>query len=373
MSLEISESVLIQSIEHSNLAHTISRLDGDMELIYVNQAFLDTTGYERDEVIGRNCRFLQGEGTSARTVDEIRKSLSGLQALDVEILNFKKDGTPFWNRLRMAPVFDGDRNPIAYMGVQSDVTHLREAQRFEQERQKLEALGRMTGNISHEIKNALQPIKLMSEVLRSWSDLEPDRIQRCIDILSENVAVADRSTQDVLRFSRRSGSEIEHIKTVGLGNDISSFVQNLVHGQIDFIERLEQPPKGSDPVVSIRLNHLYQIMMNLANNAIYAMQEKGVLTLEVSYRAIGSAEAVTLGMKRGIYFCISLQDTGVGMDEKTMRSVFDPFFSTKPPGEGTGLGLSISQRLVKEWGGAISVESKANKGSKFLLYIPTVL
>jgi PAS domain S-box-containing protein len=163
MNIDIENNILIHAIEHSNLAHTISRITGDMELIYVNQAFLDQTGYERDEVLKRNCRFLQGEGTNPDTVDLIRKAIANFKSIDIEILNYKKDGTPFWNRLRMSPVYDDENNPIAFIGVQSDVTHIHEQNRIEQERQKLEALGRLTGNISHEIKNALQPVKLMAE------------------------------------------------------------------------------------------------------------------------------------------------------------------------------------------------------------------
>jgi PAS domain S-box-containing protein len=88
---DLPKDILIQSIEHSNLAHTISSIDGDMELTYVNQAFLDTTGYTRDEVIGRNCRFLQGAGTDPETVKTIRKSVAEFKSIDIsELPTLKK-------------------------------------------------------------------------------------------------------------------------------------------------------------------------------------------------------------------------------------------------------------------------------------------
>ena len=368
---DLPKDILIQSIEHSNLAHTISSITGDMELIFVNQAFLDTTGYERDEVIGRNCRFLQGPGTDPETVKIIRQFISAFKTIDIEILNYKKDGTPFWNHLRMSPVYDENKNPIAYMGVQSDVTHIHEQLQFEQERQKMEALGRMTGNISHEIKNALQPVKLMAEVLKDWKTLGDANIARCIEILTDNVEIADKITQDVLRFSRRSSSDLEKINAEELKPDVIRFVQNLLHGNISFVQKTNvEPVDHQGMFVQLRLNHLYQILINLVNNALYAMKDHGKIILHWNFESIDSAKSLALGLQKGAYLCIAIEDSGCGMDEKTMDSAFDPFYSTKPPGEGTGLGLSISYRIVKEWNGTIGIQSKMNVGSVFTIYLP---
>jgi PAS domain S-box-containing protein len=369
MNIDLINNILIKSIEHSNLAHTISNVDGDMELMYVNQAFLDDTGYEREDVIGRNCRFLQGENTNKDTVQEIKRALGLFESLDVEILNYRKDGSPFWNRLRVAPVYDEDKNPVAFIGIQSDITYIRKAQRHEQERQKLEALGRMTGNISHEIKNALQPIKLMSEIMQNWKKLEEGKIERCIEILNENVQIADKITQDVLRFSRKSHADLEKINVLELKDDVSRFVQNLLHGQVRYDQKIETTE--NEPVyVYISLNHLYQIIINLVNNALYAMKGNGKLTLHWSFKNLDNLNALALGISSGAYLCIGIEDTGCGMDKKTLVSAFDPFYSTKPPGEGTGLGLSISYRIINDWFGIITAVSEKNKGSTFTMYIP---
>lgn len=368
---DLPNALLIQSIEHSNLAHTISRIDGDMELLYVNQAFFDTTGYTREESIGRNCRFLQGTGTDPDTVQKIRKALSELKPLDIEILNYKKDGTPFWNRLRMAPVYDDQNKPIAFIGIQSDITAMKEKARIDQKRQKLEALGRMTGNISHEIKNTLQPVKLMADVLKDWKNLDEAQIERCIKILNDNINLADHVVQDVLRFSRKSDNNPEKIATKILKDEVISFVRNLLHSRIDYkIETNDQTE--NDHHVAININSLCQILMNIVNNALYAMEDKGQLTLNWDYKEIDSSSALSLGLNEGAYLCIGIKDSGCGMDEKTIRSAFDPFFSTKPPGEGTGLGLSISYRIVKEWNGTIHIESQLNAGSVFTIYLPII-
>lgn len=370
MSPDIKNNILIHSIEHSNLAHTISRIDGDMELIFVNQAFLDQTGYDRKEVIERNCRFLQGEGTDPETVKKIRNAITNCEPIDIEILNYKKDGTPFWNHLRMSPVYDHEDQPVAFMGVQSDITHIHEQNRVERERQKLEALGRLTGNVSHEIKNALQPVKLMAETLSDWESLDKTQIQRCISILNENVLLADRITQDVLSFSRQSDEKLEDINTSELKDDIIRFTKNLLHSRVEFSEVIQSNPCDNDLFVKIRRNQLHQVLMNLVNNALHAMHDKGKLTLHWCYESIESSLAIGLGIKRGEYLCIGIEDNGCGMNKKTMASALDPFFSTKPPGKGTGLGLSISYKIIKEWNGTIVIESNEGKGTLFKLYIP---
>ncbi len=370
MKLDIKNDILIQSIEHSNLAHTISRVDGDMELIYVNKAFLDQTGYEHAEVIERNCRFLQGDGTDPEAVKEIKRALLNYESLDIEILNYKKDGTPFWNRLRMSPVYDESKKLIAYIGIQSDITLIYEQNRLEQDRQKLEALGRLTGNISHEIKNTLQPIKLMSEMLNDWQSMDDKQIKRCIEILNENVTLANRVTQDVLSFSRKSSEELEKMNTEDLRKDVSLFVKNLLHSRLKFLKIIQDKPSDEDYFVEIKHNHLHQILINLVNNALHAMDDKGRLTLHWHYEDVDPMKATEMGIGTGKYLCIGIEDNGHGMSEKNMESAFDPFFSTKPVGEGTGLGLSISYRIVKEWNGTIIASSNENEGALFMLYIP---
>lgn len=244
-------------------------------------------------------------------------------------------------------------------------------QQASQERQKLEALGRMTGNISHEIKNTLQPVKLMADVLKDWKNLDEAQIERCLKILSDNIGLTDHVIQDVLRFSKKSEHTVEKMKVRGLQDDVLSFLKNLVHSRIEVTINIQQDLQDKY-FVKINQNSLYQILMNIVNNALHAMEDKGQLTLHWGYEQIDTLTALSLGLNEGAYLCIGIKDSGCGMDEKTIRSAFDPFFSTKPPGEGTGLGLSISYRIVKEWNGTIHIESQLNAGSIFTIYLPVI-
>lgn len=100
----------------------------DLPLVWVNGAFLRLTGYTQDEVIGRNCRFLQGPGTDRGAVEALRKAIDGRSRIVTELLNYSKSGEAFWNRLSLVPVFDEAGELEFFVGVQSDVTPLRRAQ-----------------------------------------------------------------------------------------------------------------------------------------------------------------------------------------------------------------------------------------------------
>jgi signal transduction histidine kinase len=303
-------------------------------------------------------------------VRAIRESVAAFASIEIEILNYRKDGTSFPNHLRMAPVYDSDGIVIAYLGVQSDVTHFYQSQRFEQERQKMEALGRMAGNVSHEIKNTLQPVKLMSDLLKDWKSLSEDKLNRCLEILTENVDIADKVAQDVLRFSRRASSELETVDASILRQDVIRFVRNLLQANTGFELNVAATTSSDHMFLRVRKNHIYQVLINLVNNALYAMNGEGKLTLLWSHESIGPARALELKLKEGTYLAIGIQDTGCGIEEKNIGEIFSPFFSTKAPGEGTGLGLSVSYRMAREWNGTLAFVSKPNVGSTFSIYIP---
>jgi PAS domain S-box-containing protein len=130
----------------------------DRPLIYVNAGFERLTGYSRDEVLGRNCRFLQGAGTEADTVTDIRNAIQQGSACTVEILNYRKDGTPFWNRLAITPVEDESGELTHFIGIQSDVTARRNAE-DELRKAKLELEGAL--------KELQQDLDLAARVQRS--------------------------------------------------------------------------------------------------------------------------------------------------------------------------------------------------------------
>jgi signal transduction histidine kinase len=122
-------------------------------------------------------------------------------------------------------------------------------------------------------------------------------------------------------------------------------------------------------VATINEAELDEVMANLAANAAYAMDGNGTLTVRLDRLEMTEA-AASLGIAAGSWFRISVADTGLGMDAETKAQIFEPFFTTKPIGQGTGLGLSIAYGVLRDWKGAIAVDSTVGFGSTFALYVP---
>ena len=112
----------------------------DCPLVYVNQAFTDTTGYTYNEVVGQNCRFLQGEDTDPKAVKKIAQAIKAQCSLSIDLLNYKKDGTPFMNRLELAPIMGVNNEAIAYSGFQTDLSyHERNIEEIDNIKRRLDA------------------------------------------------------------------------------------------------------------------------------------------------------------------------------------------------------------------------------------------
>jgi PAS domain S-box-containing protein len=130
-----------RAMDDSTAGITIADADNDQPLTYVNDAFVEMTGYDSEEVLGRNCRFLQGEETEPEPIQRLHDAIEAGEAVSVELRNYRKDGTGFWNNLEIAPVYDGTGELTHYIGFQSDVTARRQAEeRLRDETETLERL-----------------------------------------------------------------------------------------------------------------------------------------------------------------------------------------------------------------------------------------
>lgn len=146
------QQILIKGIEDSNESIAIADArHPDTPLVYVNKAFSRITDYAEDEVIGKNCRFLQGEHTDRKKVAQIRSAIEKQQPIVVELLNYRKGGTPFYNRLSLVPIFDDNKELTHYLAIQSDITIekalTREKERTKAMKRTMEAVNDITGNL----------------------------------------------------------------------------------------------------------------------------------------------------------------------------------------------------------------------------------
>ncbi len=221
--------------------------------------------------------------------------------------------------------------------------------------EKLAALGRLTADVAHEIRNPLTAIGGFARRLAKGAVGEKEKERA--EIIVREVDRLEKILRDVLKFSRDARLHLEK-------HDIREFVYDVVglHGPIcsDQSVSLEVAIEKDLPLVLMDKDQLRQALSNLITNALDAMPRGGTLKI--------SARTEELNDVR--YVILRVSDTGIGIDEDKLPLIFDPFFSTKDIGHGTGLGLSITSKIIEEHGGFVKAESVKGEGSIFSLYFP---
>jgi PAS domain S-box-containing protein len=170
-------------------------------IVYTSPGFQRLTGYPPDEVLGRNCHFLQGHDTDPAAVDVLRKAIADGRPADVELLNYRKDGSPFWNAVALSPVPGPDGRPTHFVGVQTDVSARHELEGQLRQAQKMEAVGQLAAGIAHDFNNLLTVILGYSTL--DIVDLAPGPLRDDLDQIIRAGRRASELTRQLLAFSRR--------------------------------------------------------------------------------------------------------------------------------------------------------------------------
>jgi PAS domain S-box-containing protein len=341
----------------------------DSPIIFVNPGFERMTGYAAAEVIGKNCRFLQGPDSNLQSVRQLRQAVRSGSACAVEILNYRKDGQPFWNAISIAPVHDASGAVKHFVGVQRDVTERRKLEEQLRQSQKMEAIGLLAGGVAHDFNNLLGIIMGSCELLDPTQGIEEFGISPVQDI-TQAAQRAAALTRQLLAFSRKQILDPVVLSLNDVLRDISKMIARLIGEDIDL--KLDLFPALWH--VKVDRGQIEQVLMNLAVNARDAMPKGGRLTFECSNVTWDENACHLLpDCKPGNYVRIAVSDTGTGMPAEIKSRIFEPFFTTKSAGKGTGLGLSVVHGIVSQSGGYIQVDSEEGVGTSFTLYFPAAM
>ena len=327
----------------------------DDPIVFANRAFLDLTQYEEKDIVGRNCRLLQGPETNRDTVDDIRAALAERRAIAVDILNYKADGTPFWNALYIGPIFDRDGELLYFFASQMDITERRASEQSSMQAQKMEAIGQLTAGMAHDFNNLLQVINGSLELALlalgpSSNAGEPiRRAQRA-------AMKAGKLTQQLLTFARKQRLEP---RRVNLNSLLVEFSEMLVRTLGDKVE-LHLDLKPGLPYCKLDPTHLEMALLNVLINARDAMPEGGQVKVGTSLLRGGG--------DGGSHVVICVVDEGEGMTPEVMRRATEPFFTTKGP--GTGLGLAMVHGFVQQSRGRLEIDSAPGKGTTVSMIFP---
>jgi PAS domain S-box-containing protein len=338
----------------------------DHPIVYASPSFAKMSGYAQHELIGQNCRILQGPQTDSSAVAALRLAIDQRSDCTVELLNYRKDGSPYWNNVSISPVLDACGCVTHFVGIQTDVTERRRLEELYRQSQKMEAIGKLAGGIAHDFNNLLTVINGYAHQLQK-SPLPDPRVQRSLAEIEKAGERAATLTAQLLAFSRQQIATPQVTEPNRLVAELDSMLRRLLGENVTLRSQL---PRGVWPV-KVDRGQFDQVLMNLVVNARDAMPDGGCLTIETHnvrvLREIADAHDI---IPRGEYVVLSVADSGGGMDEEIRARIFEPYFTTKDIGKGTGLGLSMVHGIVNQWQGHITVESAPRKGSKFKIYIP---
>ncbi|MGQ3066796.1 MAG: response regulator [Brevundimonas sp.] len=338
----------------------------DNPIVFANNAFLDLTGYELSEIIGRNCRFLQGAETDPDSIAELRQAVADREAIALEVLNYRRDGSPFWNAVFIGPIYSPDHELLYFFASQLDVTARREAQQQTAQSQKMEAIGQLTAGLAHDFNNILQIIDGSLERIDSRRD-QPAVLDRFLNAARTAAQRGASLTRQLLAFARRSRLEPRAVEVGALVNDFAELLDSSSGPgctlQLNLQRRL--PLVKVDPVV------LETALLNLVINARDALGGEGEITVAVRKVVLG--QGARNGLAAGDYVSIEVIDDGPGMPAEVRDRAVEPFFTTKPTGKGTGLGLAMTHGFASQSGGALEIESEVNHGTVVRLLLPAIV
>ncbi|HMK34801.1 MAG TPA: PAS domain S-box protein [Desulfomonilaceae bacterium] len=345
--------------------------DKDWIIEYVNPAFERITGYGGNEIIGRHSRIFENNKHDGAPYKAVEDSLASGNVWTGRVLNRRKDGTFYEAEVTTSPVRDNSSTVINYVSIHRDITHEVKLEKELRQAQKMEAIGTLAGGIAHDFNNILMAISGYTELAHGKSP-EGGSVRRYLDQVRVATARATDLVAQILTFSRHTEQERRPMSVGPIVKEALKLLRSSLPSTIEIRREIEALPEGG--MVLTDPTQIHQVVMNLCTNAAHAMRANGgVLTVGLSCGPVGAPFfSPCPGLKPGPYLCLTVSDTGHGMDTSISERIFDPYFTTKGPGEGTGLGLAVVQGIVKSHGGAITMHSEPGQGTTFSVFLPLI-
>ena len=367
--LDAADAIRLQARLLDSIGEAVTAVDLDGLIVYWNKAAEDLYGYTSDEAVGRSYSVTAPADAARAELIQAMERLSAGQSWTGEVTQVRRDGTPFPARLTGTPFHDESGEPTGIITVASDLTRRKELEGQVIQAQRLQAVGGLAGGVAHDLNNALTGIQGFTELI--LQDLPATSGARGdLEEIREAANRAAGLVQQLLAFSRRQLLQPTRLDLNRVILGMASVLRRTVREDIEVVHDLSEGlgETHADP------RQIEQVILNLVQNAVEAMPGGGRITIATRNEAIGPerAAAFPYTVREGAYVGLTVEDTGPGMKPEIRERAFEPFFSTKAPGQGPGLGLSTVYGIVKQSEGYVWIESPGVRGTRLHICLPRV-
>ncbi len=327
-----------------------------------NRSAADILGYAKDEVRGKSLLVLaSGEGARDQLASILDQARDGKTTSNVETGWLRKDRKEATVSLTVSPISDSSGQMVGIVTIARDVTERKKLQEELFHSEKLASIGQLAAGVAHQINNPLGAISGRAQMLlRLPGPLDEPFLKEQLGKIQADCARITETVSDLLGFARKT-------ETVKQYTDVNTVLEETLemvkHEMIAHKARIERAYSENLPPIVASSNHLRQLFANIMTNAFDAMHGGGTLTIATTFRP-PSAERKEQVVE------VAFSDTGVGIPAEELMRIFEPFYTTKPPGEGTGLGLAVAKRIVDFHNGRIDVDSTVGIGTTFTIQFP---
>ncbi|MFH1679322.1 MAG: PAS domain S-box protein, partial [Candidatus Eisenbacteria bacterium] len=361
-----SQRLLQEFMDRSPISFWAKDLDGRFTL--ANRGVAALFGCPQEEITGKtNADLLPDQ---PRVVEELRlRDLEVLRTGRASRFELKLmvGDKPRFFLMSKFPLRDGEGRISGIGGLATDITEQRALEMRLRQSQKMEAIGTLAGGVAHDFNNIIYSIIGFADLAMDHTE-EGSKPFRCLEQVREAGRRASDLVGQILAFGRREEIERRPLRLQQVIGEALGMIEGARPRSVEIRERLD--PECGEVVADS--TEIHQVVLNLCTNAFHAMRERGgVIEVRLEEWEIDEKAALMMpDLKPGRYARLSVNDTGHGMDDSTMRRVFEPYFTTKSVGEGTGLGLFTVHGIVRGLSGDILVESGPGRGTCFDVYLP---